>query len=106
MHPHAQALARAVAFYDAHPINEETQAGYVGLLQGRGCGVQAQDDLSEPWARILVERLAMYRGLKQDTVRKFGAAHFRRWDDTYAFFVNLFTEGKLGGGRFVARRAA
>ncbi|HXV08605.1 MAG TPA: methyltransferase domain-containing protein, partial [Burkholderiales bacterium] len=83
----------------------ETHAGYVGLLEGRGCTVHAQDDLSGHWARILVDRLAMYRGLKEETVRKFGAAHFRRWDDTYAFFVNLFTAGKLGGGRFVARRA-
>jgi len=82
----------------------ETHAGYVGLLQGQGCTVHAQDDLSEHWARILVDRLAMYRGLKQETVRKFGEAHFRRWDETYAFFVTLFTEGKLGGGRFVARR--
>lgn len=83
----------------------ETHAGYVGLLEGRGCTVHAQDDLSGHWAHILVDRLAMYRGLKEETVRKFGAAHFRRWDDTYAFFVNLFTAGKLGGGRFVARRA-
>jgi SAM-dependent methyltransferase len=82
----------------------ETHAGYVGLLEGQGCTVHAQDDLSEPWARILVDRLAMYRGLKEETVRKFGDAHFWRWDDTYAFFVGLFTEGKLGGGRFIARR--
>jgi hypothetical protein len=37
-------------------------------------------------------------------VRKFGAEHFRKWDDTYAFFVGLFSAGKLGGGRFIARR--
>ena len=30
--------------------------------------------------------------------------HFRRWDDTYAFFVGLFAEGQLAGGRLVARR--
>jgi ubiquinone/menaquinone biosynthesis C-methylase UbiE len=83
----------------------ETHAGYAALLEGQGCIVQTQDDLSAHWARILVDRLAMYRGLKEDTVRKFGEAHFRCWDDTYAFFVSLFTEGKLGGGRFVARRS-
>ena len=46
----------------------------------------------------------MYRRLKDDTVSKCGADHFRRWDDTYAFFVGLFGAGKLGGARFVARR--
>jgi len=51
-----------------------------------------------------VQRLAMYRGLKDETIARFGADHFRRWDETYAFFVELFGAGKLGGGRFVARR--
>jgi hypothetical protein len=47
----------------------------------------------------------MYRSLEATTVAKFGAEHFRRWDDTYAFFVGLFATGELGGGRLVARRA-
>ena len=32
--------------------------------ESRGCSVLARDDLSEHWARILVQRLAMYRGLE------------------------------------------
>jgi sarcosine/dimethylglycine N-methyltransferase len=82
----------------------ETLAGYAGLLEGCGCEVLVREDLSEEWARILLQRLAMYRGLRDETVRKFGEAHFRKWDETYAFFVGLYQEGKLGGGRFVARR--
>jgi ubiquinone/menaquinone biosynthesis C-methylase UbiE len=82
----------------------ETLDGYAQLLAGRGCQVLEWDDLSSHWAQILVQRLAMYRSLKDDTVRKFGAEHFRSWDDTYAFFVSLFRKGKLGGGRFVARK--
>lgn len=82
----------------------ETLDGYGALLEANGCTVERCDDLSEEWARILVARLAMYRSLESETVQKFGAAHFRRWDDTYAFFVGLYAEGKLGGGRFVARR--
>jgi hypothetical protein len=46
----------------------------------------------------------MYRSLEDTTVARFGAAHFRKWDDTYAFFVGLFAAGRLGGGRFIARR--
>lgn len=82
----------------------ETQEGYRALLEGHGCSVVECDDLSQHWARILVQRLAMYRGLKDETIRKFGAEHFRAWDDTYAFFVGLYGEGKLAGARFVARR--
>jgi sarcosine/dimethylglycine N-methyltransferase len=82
----------------------ETLPGYAALLQGHGCEIAVLEDLSDDWARILVQRLAMYRGLKDETVRKFGEAHFRKWDETYAFFVGLYQEGKLGGGRFVARR--
>jgi len=82
----------------------ETFDGYGRLLAQCGCAVTVRDDLSEHWAQILVQRLAMYRSLEDDTVRKFGAEHFRKWDVTYAFFVGCFAEGKLGGGRFVARR--
>ena len=82
----------------------ESLEGYAALLESRGCGVLIRDDLSEHWARILVQRLAMYRGLEDETVRKFGAEHFHKWDRMYSFFVGLYQEGKLGGGRFVARR--
>ncbi len=82
----------------------ETLDGYSGLLAQNGCTVTHRDDLSGHWAQILVQRLAMYRSLEADTVRKFGVEHFRKWDETYAFFVGLFRQGKLGGGRFVARK--
>jgi hypothetical protein len=82
----------------------ETLEGYAALLCANGCELLASDDLGEEWARILVQRLAMYRGLRKETTAKFGAAHFARWDETYAFFVGLYGAGKLTGGRFVARR--
>lgn len=82
----------------------ETLDGYSGLLRGSGCSVLSCEDLSEHWARILVQRLDMYRSLEDETIARFGEAHFRAWDDTYSFFVGLFASGKLGGGRFIARR--
>jgi sarcosine/dimethylglycine N-methyltransferase len=82
----------------------ETLEGYSALLTQSGCTVSQLDDLSQHWAQILVQRLAMYRSLESDTVRRFGAEHFSKWDETYAYFVGLFREGKLGGGRFVARK--
>lgn len=62
------------------------------------------EDLSEEWRTILVDRLAMYRGLKQQTVERFGEAHYRKWDNAYSFFVGLYETGELSGGRFLAYR--
>jgi sarcosine/dimethylglycine N-methyltransferase len=82
----------------------ETLDGYARLLANCGCAIIVQDDLSAWWTEILKGRLAMYRSLEDTTVARFGAAHFQKWDDTYAFFVGLFAAGRLGGGRLVARR--
>jgi sarcosine/dimethylglycine N-methyltransferase len=82
----------------------ETLDSYARLLADNGCTVLERCDLTAQWAEILVGRLAMYRGLRETTVARFGADHFRRWDETYAFFVDLFAGRQLAGGRLVARR--
>jgi hypothetical protein len=87
-------------------LSLESLEGYAALLAANACQMIVQDDLSSWWTEILVQRLAMYRSLKATTVAKFGADHFQRWDDTYAFFVGRFAKGELGGGRLVARRSA
>ncbi len=78
--------------------------GYRRHLEGAGCAVVEIQDLSDDWRAILAERLAMYRSLKDQTVARFGPAHFAKWDSAYAFFVGLYETGELGGGRFLARR--
>jgi ubiquinone/menaquinone biosynthesis C-methylase UbiE len=92
-------LRRAMAF-----ASFETLDGYARLLAENGCTVLERDDLTARWAEILVQRLALYRSLRETTAARFGTDHFRKWDDTYAFFVGLFATGQLGGGRLVARR--
>lgn len=82
----------------------ETLDGYRRLLEANGCELLTCDDLGELWSRILRQRLQMYRGLESETVSAFGEEHFRKWDTAYAFFVGLYGEGKLGGGRFIAKR--
>ena len=94
-------MQREMTFHDL-----ETLEGYGRLLAKNDCIVLECDDLGAWWTEILVQRLAMYRGLKSTTVAKFGEAHFKQWDDTYAFFVGLFARGQLSGGRLVARRNA
>jgi sarcosine/dimethylglycine N-methyltransferase len=97
----AERLQRAMAF-----ASFETLDGYARLLADNGCVVVEREDLTALWAEILVQRLALYRSLRETTVARFGDDHFRKWDDTYAFFVGLFANGQLGGGRLIARRGA
>ena len=83
----------------------ETIGGYRKLLQESGCDEVQVDDLSDKWTRILVDRLAMYRSLRVNTVAKFGEARGESWDRAYSFFVSLYTTGQLGGARLIARRS-
>ena len=92
-------LHREVAFFE--PGSKEV---YSRWLQAAGCEVIAIEDLSDRWRVILVERLAMYRSLKAQTVARFGLEHFEKWDQAYDFFVGLFQTGELGGARFLGRR--
>jgi sarcosine/dimethylglycine N-methyltransferase len=96
----AERVQRAMAF-----ASFESLDGYARLLEEQGCTVLARDDLTAWWAEILVQRLAMYRSLRKTTIERFGVEHFQKWDDTYAFFVGLFAERQLAGGRLVARAA-
>ena len=92
-------LEREMTF---HALN--TQGDYLQSMEGAGLVVDCFEDLSRTWEAILVDRLAMYRGLKAQTVAAFGEAHFRKWDEAYAHFVACYASGELGGGRFLARR--
>jgi len=82
----------------------ESFDGYAQLLTSSGCTVTTREDLSAHWARLLQQRLEMYRGLREPTIAEFGAEHYEHWDRIYSYFVGLYQEDKLGGGRFVARR--
>ena len=88
---------------EMHAPGVATSERYLALLREHGCAVEHCEDLSGEWSAVLVKRLAMYRSLRDTTVAKFGEAHFAAWDQTYSFFVGLFTAGKLGGARIVAR---
>lgn len=77
---------------------------YRHALEREGCRVLEHRDISDEWRIILAGRLVMYRSLKDQTVDRFGEAHFAKWDNAYSFFVGLYETGELGGGRFLARR--
>jgi ubiquinone/menaquinone biosynthesis C-methylase UbiE len=81
-----------------------TVADYRGWLHAAGMGLVGVTDLSEPWTRILVERHAMYRSLREQTVARLGLEHFERYDRAYEHFVGLYRSGVLAGALFHARR--
>lgn len=83
-----------------------SRSAYRRQLETEGCVILADEDVSAEWRGILEARLAMYRGLKDQTVASFGEAHFTQWDNAYSFFVGLYATGELGGGRFLAQRKA
>jgi sarcosine/dimethylglycine N-methyltransferase len=79
---------------------------YTELLEANGCEIELREDLSDEWKRVLVDRLAMYRSLRDTTIAKFGEARFLEYDRAYSHFVGLFVAGKLGGARIIARHTA
>lgn len=83
-----------------------TAADYRRWMADAGLAVMQVDDLGDEWTRILVERHAMYRSLKEQTVARLGQAHFDRYDQAYDHFVGLYRSGVLGGALFHARREA
>lgn len=93
-------LQREMAFFDL-----ATRPEYENILKGVGCRDVQTSDQSEHWAVILMDRLKMYRGLKDQTVERFGQAHFEGWDNAYSHFVGLYSTGELGGVRIVATRS-
>lgn len=82
----------------------ESPEGYGKLLAENSCVVEKCADLSSEWTQILQQRLAMYRGLKDSTVAKFGVEGYERYDSAYSFFVSLYVDKVLGGVRYVARK--
>ncbi|MEX0349381.1 MAG: class I SAM-dependent methyltransferase [Paracoccaceae bacterium] len=93
-------LEREMAFSQLCAISD-----YSKHLAEAGFTVKRVEDLCEVWRDILVDRLAMYRDLKDQTIERFGQAHFDRWDSAYAFFVDQYKTGELSGARVLAIRS-
>ena len=74
--------------------------GYRALLGRAGFHGVECEDVSDEWRPILRERLAMYRAMRPDMMRRLGERRYEEYDQLYTFFVSLIEAGKLGGGRF------
>lgn len=83
-------------------VTLQSLEGYRALLAKAGFVTVESEDLSTEWVGILRKRLAMFRGLRADTVARLGQARYDEYDQLYSFFVGLVETGKLGGGRLSA----
>lgn len=90
-------LAAGIMAQDIRTIDE-----YRSALAEAGFSEVRAEDLSAAWRDILRERLEMFRGMQEDTVRLFGAERHARYISAYEFFVERIGAGALGGGRFAA----
>ncbi|MEM8949698.1 MAG: class I SAM-dependent methyltransferase [Pseudomonadota bacterium] len=94
-----QKLGKALA-----SVNFATAENYRQWLEAAGFSILVEADRSEELKAILIERLAMYKGLGEQTSKHFGAEREKEWEEGYTFFVASVVEGRLGGCRFVARK--
>ncbi|MDH3451807.1 MAG: hypothetical protein OEN20_05250, partial [Gammaproteobacteria bacterium] len=61
-------------------------------------------DMSEPWSVFVQERWSGFRALRERNLQLHGAQIVDGLDAFYSAVVELFTNGNLGGIRFVARK--
>lgn len=85
-------------------VNFATSDQYRAWLRAAGFEIAVDVDRSEELKDILIERLAMYRSLGDQTRARFGEGREKEWEDGYAFFVESVVAGRLGGCRFAARK--
>ncbi|MEN3375412.1 MAG: sarcosine/dimethylglycine N-methyltransferase [Hyphomicrobiales bacterium] len=83
----------------------QSVARYRTLLEGAGFRIIAVDDLTCEWGVILAERLAMYRGLREDAERAGTPPGHDAFHESYVRFVALVQSGELGGARFTAEKS-
>jgi len=95
----AQSMWRGIA---AQSI--QSFATYPKLLEGVGFRDVQTEDLTFEWARILEERFAMYRRLREETQRIGTPSGDSDFYQSYARLVALVQGGTLGGGRFTVQK--
>jgi hypothetical protein len=79
---------------------------YIALIENCGFAVEPPHDLTDEWAVILKERMAMYLKLRGEARAAKTAAGHDAFYESYVRFVALVTDGALGGGRFSALKPA
>jgi ubiquinone/menaquinone biosynthesis C-methylase UbiE len=79
---------------------------YKNLLGGAGFLVLSVDDLTDEWGVILEHRYAMYRKLREETLRAGLPAGDEEFYSAYGKLVELVKAHVLGGSRIAAQKPA
>jgi hypothetical protein len=66
--------------------------------------MRSVEDLTEEWSVILEQRFAMYRKLREETLRQGLPAGDEEFYLAYGQLVELVKARVLGGGRFAAEK--
>lgn len=80
----------------------QTADSYRALLAQTGFRVAEVDDLTADWGTILAERLAMYRKLREETLKAGLPAGDEEFYSAYVQLVSLVQARVLGGARVTA----
>ncbi|HVY06106.1 MAG TPA: methyltransferase domain-containing protein [Burkholderiales bacterium] len=78
--------------------------GYAQMLGEIGFRDVRAEDLTADWGKILEQRFAMYRALREETARLGTPSGDDDFYRSYARLVALVQAGTLGGGRFIAEK--
>ena len=82
----------------------QSSDSYRNLIQTVGFVILSVDDLTDEWGVILEERFAMYRQLREETLRQGLPAGDEEFYAAYGKLVELMKARVLGGGRFAAEK--
>ena len=82
----------------------QSSDSYRNLIQTVGFVILSVDDLTDEWGVILEERFAMYRQLREETLRQGLPAGDEEFYAAYGKLVELVKARVLGGGRFAAEK--
>jgi hypothetical protein len=74
------------------------------MLRDVGFRIISKNDLTTEWGRILEQRFAMYRKLREETIALGTASGDEEFYRSYARLVALVQARALGGGRFAAEK--
>ncbi len=79
-------------------------ASYDRMLRDVGFRIISEKDLTAEWGRILEQRFAMYRKLREETIVLGTSSGDEEFYRSYARLVALVQARTLGGGRFAAEK--
>ncbi len=78
--------------------------GWRAVLEAAGFEAVSAEDLTAEWGPILRARLAMFQAMREEAAARGTPAGHDAFYESYVRFVALIDAGRLGGGRFAARK--